>query len=266
MRSCPVTTSDQDAFTLRGTDVLGPTSESNLLPEEVRILWDFVHGDIMDGTTRRRLLANRGMCTRHAWAYATVEIELWHDGAGARGGHQPFDVSVLYTSLLEDVRSAMHGRPKAMRRHLASDGVCVVCADLSGPPLTGVIVTHAGLDLAELTVEANRMAYISEWFTDTSAEWSRVVCGQCAGDRGEAAPEASVRCRRHLLTGVVPEPDEFDRVASHLGVLQRQLSLLTASMTQSGVPATADVSASWVETLGWFHGWAFPLTLSSPLE
>ncbi|QNE36815.1 hypothetical protein [Leifsonia shinshuensis] len=261
-----MTKSNGDALTLRGREIFGPSSDANLLPEEVRILWDFVHGDIMDGTTRRRLLANRGMCTRHAWAYATVEIELWHDGAGARGGHQPFDVSVLYTALLEDVRWALHGPPKAMRRHLASGGVCVVCADLKGPALTGIIVTHAGMDLAELTVEANRMAYIAEWFTETAPLWSRVVCAQCAGDHGEAAPEASIRCRRHLLDGAPPEPTEFAVLASYLGRLQQELSLLTASMTQSGTPATSAVDASWVETLGWFHGWAFPLTLSSQLE
>lgn len=261
-----MTTSGRDALTLRGTEVLGPTSDIDLLPEEVRILWDFVHGDIMDGTTRRRLLANRGMCTRHAWAYATVEIELWHDGAGARGGHQPFDVSVLYTSLVEDVRAALHGRPKAIQRRLASDGVCVVCADLKGPALTGIIVTHAGLDLAELTVEANRMAYIAEWFTDTAPIWSRVVCGQCAADHGEAAPEGSIRCRRHLLAGEPPVPEESAALGSYLSGLQRDLSLLTTSMTQSGAPATPAVDASWVEALGWFHGWAFPLTLSSPLE
>lgn len=261
-----MTTSDRDALTLRGTEILGPTSDADLLPEEVRILWDFVHGDIMDGATRRRLLANRGMCTRHAWAYATVEIELWHDGAGTRGGHQPFDVSVLYTALLEDVRSALHGRPKAMQRHLASDGVCVVCADLKGPALTGIIVTHAGMDLTELTLEANRMAYVADWFAETAGVWSRVVCGQCAADHSEAAPEASIRCRRHLLAGVPPEAEEFKTLASYLGVLQHELSLLTTSMTQSGAPATPAVNASWVETLGWFHGWAFPLTLSSPLE
>ena len=261
-----MTTSDRDALTLRGTEVLGPTSDTDLLPEEVRVLWDFVHGDIMDGATRRRLLANRGMCTRHAWAYATVEIELWHDGAGARGGHQPFDVSVLYTALLDDVRSVLHGRAKAMQRHLASDGVCVVCADLKGPAPTGIIVTHAGMDLSELTVEANRMAYIAEWFTETAPVWSSVVCGQCADEHGEAAPETSTRCRRHLLVGTSPEPTEFAALASYLGRLQQELSLLTASMTQSGAPATSAVDASWVETLGWFHGWAFPLTLSSPLE
>jgi hypothetical protein len=261
-----VTTSDRDALTLRGTDILAPTSDTDLLPEEVRILWDFVHGDIMDGATRRRLVANRGMCTRHAWAYATVEIELWHDGAGARGGHQPFDVSVLYTALLDDVRSTLHGRPKAMLRHLAGDGVCVVCADVKGPAPTGIIVTHAGMDLAELTVEANRMAYTAEWFAETAPVWSRVVCDQCAADRSDAASEASIRCRRHLLVGAPPERAEFTRLAAYLGRLQRDLSLLTASMTQSGAPATSTVDASWVETLGWFHGWAFPLTLSSPLE
>lgn len=44
----------------------------------------------------RLLRASFGLCPRHTWAYAVVEVELWRAGAGARGRHLPFDVTVLY--------------------------------------------------------------------------------------------------------------------------------------------------------------------------
>ncbi|QCB98989.1 hypothetical protein E5206_11600 [Arthrobacter sp. PAMC25564] len=41
----------------------------------------------MDGSMRRLLRASLGLCPRHTWAHAVVEIELWKAGAGARGAH-----------------------------------------------------------------------------------------------------------------------------------------------------------------------------------
>lgn len=261
-----MTTSDEPTTTSRGTEALGPADDINLLGEEVRILWDFLHGDIMDGTTRRLLVENYGMCTRHAWAYATVEIELWHFGAGARGGHQPFDVTVLYRALLEDVIPVLHGRPKRVQRSLKSSGRCVVCADLKGAPTGGIIVTHAGMNLAELTLEANRMSFTAEWLSQTAPEWTRVVCAECARQQSEPAPEEFITCRRHLLDVTPPQPMELEELQSYLRELLQRVHALTDSMTQSGAPATPRVDSSWVEALGWFHGWAFPLTMSSPLE
>lgn len=37
---------------------------------------------------------------------------------------------------------------------------------------------------------------------------------------------------------------------------------LTASMTVDGAPATPADDASWIEALGFFAGWAFPLYLA----
>lgn len=60
---------------------LASDDDSNLDSEEVRILWDFVHGDIMDSNTRRRLVEHWGMCERHAWAYASwVRTLAWFHG------------------------------------------------------------------------------------------------------------------------------------------------------------------------------------------
>jgi hypothetical protein len=38
---------------------------------------------------------------------------------------------------------------------------------------------------------------------------------------------------------------------------------LTESMTQRGDPSTPEIDASWIRTLGWFHGWNFPLVLTN---
>jgi hypothetical protein len=94
------------------TGVLVPAGSLELSVEEVRQLWSFIHGDIMDGSARRLLGVSLGLCPRHAWAYAVVEVELWQAGAGARGGHQPFDVTVLYDDLLDHVAEGWSGRAR----------------------------------------------------------------------------------------------------------------------------------------------------------
>lgn len=53
-----------------------PDEEHPLAVEEVRLLWSFVHGDIMDGSTRSALRRSWGLCARHSWGHAIVEIEL----------------------------------------------------------------------------------------------------------------------------------------------------------------------------------------------
>lgn len=63
--------------------------EAQLTPAEVVELWSFLHGDIMDDGIRQQLHRSLGLCPRHTWGYAVVEIELWQTGAGIRGGHQP---------------------------------------------------------------------------------------------------------------------------------------------------------------------------------
>lgn len=81
--------------------------DAELTPAEVVELWAFVHGDIMEGPIRQLLRAGVGLCPRHTWGYAAAEIELWQTGAGVRGGHQPFDVSVLYEDLLGQVAARL---------------------------------------------------------------------------------------------------------------------------------------------------------------
>ncbi len=241
---------------------LGRRAEAQLSSEEVRILWDFVHGDIMSDVTRRRLRQHWGMCARHSWAYAVVEIELWEAGAGARGGHQPFDLTVLYTDLLETMVGRLGGRRRSRVRALERDGECVVCADVRGGTPSGILVTHAGLDLQQLIEEANRMRYTTDWLVETRPIWADTVCPDCAAAHGTPARPGALPCRAHLLAGAALSDASVELTGTALAELAVQVQVLTTSMTQGGAPATAVVNASWVKAVSWFNGWDFPLTLT----
>ncbi|QIZ99832.1 hypothetical protein [Leifsonia sp. PS1209] len=242
---------------------LGRDSGALLSSEEVRVLWDFVHGDIMSGPTRQRLKEYWGMCPRHSWAYAVVEIELWEAGAGARGGHQPFDLTVLYTDLLQTMAGRLRtgrrrGQVKALERH----GQCVICADVRGGALAGILVTHAGMDLQQLTSEANEMRFTADWLTETRPMWAATVCPDCAEAHSVAAQPGTLPCRAHLLSGLAISDASVELTRTTLMELAGRVRALTDSMTQSGRPTTELVNASWVQAVSWFNGWDFPLTLT----
>lgn len=123
--------------------VLLPPGPLILDVEEVRQLWSFVHGDIMDPGIRVALRESLGLCPRHAWGYALVEIELWQTGGGVRAGHQPFDVGVLYEDLLGYVaaglsrpRTLLHPHPESILRPRRPCYLCaqLVPAEAAGPP------------------------------------------------------------------------------------------------------------------------------------
>lgn len=242
--------------------VLAPDADHELDTEEVRVLWDFVHGDIMDGRIRAKLYEHWGMCIRHAWGYALVEVELWQAGAGKRGGHQPFDVSILYAGLIE----AMTGR-LGKRHHrrwdkvLRGAGTCVICDDVRGPALTGIKVTHAGFDSTELAREANHMTYMRDWLRETQPEWQEHICPECSVEACGVRSAGTQRCRLHLIVAGQLDGETVIETAAGLARLRQQLLALTDSMKQSGADSTPAVDASWIRTMAWFHGWAFPLGL-----
>lgn len=242
--------------------VLAPDADHELDTEEVRVLWDFIHGDIMDGRIRAKLYEHWGMCVRHAWGYALVEVELWQSGAGKRGGHQPFDVSILYAGLVETMIGRLGKKHhRAWNKILRGAGTCVICDDVRGPELSGIIVTHAGFDRAELALEANQMTYMREWLRETQPEWQEHVCPNCSEEMRGARIAGNQRCRLHLLgAGQLDEQTMMD-TAGGLAFLRQQLLDLTDSMKQSGQNSSPPVDASWIRTMAWFHGWAFPLSL-----
>lgn len=223
---------------------------------EVGVLWSFLHGDIMIGGIRERIRAHWGLCPRHAWGHAIVEIELWETGAGLRGGHQPFDVVVLHEDLLGLARQAASGRLRRWRG-LRRRGTCYVCDQLKGPAGPGPTpIGYAGFDSAPLTAEANRMHHIRKWLAETSAMWSARSCPRCS----DITSSPGVLCRSHLLEHEVPSSSR-DVTIAHLDRLAPHLRKLLESMSDKGDPSTPDDDASWIEVLGWFHGWSFPLAL-----
>ncbi|HAM25843.1 MAG TPA: hypothetical protein DCP11_03845 [Microbacteriaceae bacterium] len=237
-------------------------SDHNLDAWEVRWLWSFIHGDIMDVQVRNRLRTHWGFCSRHAWGYAVIEIELWQAGAGKRGGHQPFDVGILYGDLLESMRGYLaRGRRGSRGKTLESHGSCMACDDLRGPELAGIIVTHAGFNSLALAQEANQLTHTREWFDETRDQWTDRVCPDCATASRIGTGSHALRCRPHLIKAGAFDDDTVGSVVEHLADLQARLFALVESMTQKGRPSTPTDDASWVEALGWFHGWDFPLAV-----
>lgn len=249
-----------------------PREGYRLGADEVRELWSFVHGDIMIGGLRDQLRAHLGLCDRHTWGHAVVEVELWQYGPGRTGGHQPFDVAVLYTDLLEEVSAALQGfRPS--RRHRAEDvlgrrGKCRICAEIAGD--SSGVIGYAAQDTAPLLAEANQMVHTQTWVCTSAQLWQTRACPACraaAADRRDGSVEAhdgTLQCRRHLLEAGELDVATARGYAGHLTGLAARLRRHLASMTDSGTASTADDRTAWIETLGWFAGWALPLTLAAP--
>ncbi|MHB8188634.1 MAG: hypothetical protein ACYDDU_21710 [Dermatophilaceae bacterium] len=117
---------------------------------------------------RAQLREALGLCSRHVWGYAVVEIELWVSGGGSRGGHQPFEVSLLCEDLLADVIRRLT-RHRRWRRSVIAGGegpsltscrsalpVGLCDAVKPSPVETSMPPTgYAGADTAVLTLEAN---------------------------------------------------------------------------------------------------------------
>lgn len=247
----------------RRTDPLLPGLEHELTVPEVRLLWSFVHGDIMSEEVRRALRRSWGPCDRHAWGHAVVEIELWQAGAGRRAGHQPFDVSILYADLCAAMASALRSARTAHARVrvLLGDGTCPICRDLAGPDLPGLAIGYAGSDSGRLTSEANVMRFTANWLKETAPEWLRRACPDCAVEAGRD-PAPGQQCRRHLAGAGSRDADEPAEISGRLDGLASLLERLVQSMTDRGEPSTPEADAAWVEALGWFHGWRLPFALA----
>jgi hypothetical protein len=243
--------------------VLLPVGGIGLSVEEVRRLWSFVHGEIMGGTVRGHLRASLGLCPRHAWGHAVVEIELWQAGAGARAGHQPFDVAVLYEDLLELaagslLRAATWLHPERSRAPVETRQ-CHICRELAELPPPGFRLGYANADSVVLAAEANRLVHTTAWCRETRRQWASAVCQECLGGIGT---DPLRLCRRHLSgKGDIPREAGI-AIAGQLQEIRGRLLRLIASMTDRGAPATAAEDASWIEALGWFAGWGLPIYLA----
>jgi hypothetical protein len=250
-----------------------PAGPLLLTTEETRLLWAFVHGDIMDAAVRSWLRASLGFCPRHTWAYAVVEIELWEAGVGGRGGHQPFDVCVLYEDLCRTLSDRL-GRPRGWGRRaeaaLVPSRRCYLCAQLAGAPREGFALGYANSNSAALAAEANLLRHTRRWCAATAEEWLPSACPACLGGAVPGADGGDVPlCRFHLAeavgAGVADEAATAARLAEareRLASIAQRLAALARSMTAAGAPADAPTEASWIEALGFFGGWQFPAYLA----
>jgi hypothetical protein len=246
------------------------TVDSPLTVDEVRLLWSFVHGDIMNSLTRRMLREHRGLCDRHSWGHAVVEIELWQARSGHSEGHQPFDVAVLYDDLLEtmigDLQAAT-AHPHRVRRTLTSQGHCLICHDLKGPELSGMAIGYANSNSIALAEEANRLVHTREWLSRTASEWRTFSCPECRS----AEPTADVfsddveglHCRQHLLEMEKIDPEDIRASLDFLKAAHADLRRLVRSMTEGGQASDLSAEASWISTIAWFHKSTFPLQIDN---
>jgi hypothetical protein len=243
--------------------MLGP--DRPLEPEEVRVLWSFIHGDIMIGGIREQLRRALGLCPRHTWAYFVTEVELWLYGPPPRGGHLPFDVGILYQDLLADVigkiTSAHSTSRHGLRSVLTPKAPCRICADLSGEMTNSL--GYAGSRADELTIEAADLTHTRAWLLRTQEHWRERVCALCAlpGSNGIGV-SATQMCRSHLAQAASVSRQDVTSIASWLDDARRRMSRSVDSMTQGGQPATIADDAAVIETLGWFAGWQFPLEVT----
>jgi hypothetical protein len=254
----------------RLTGVLVPVGPLELSVEEVRQLWSFIHGDIMDGSMRRLLRASLGLCPRHTWAYAVVEVELWQAGAGSRGGHQPFDVTILYEDLLDHVADELGRKTSLLHRHpddvLLPVGPCRICQDMASPHLPGLRMGYANSNTEALTFEANTLVHTTTWCLETVGLWRDRVCPACDPGTPEGTGDPALLCRFHLA-GWRPLPEQLRHaVASRLREVRARMRHLTESMTDYGAPVGAAENTSWIEAIGFFAGWGLPLYLATDPE
>lgn len=221
----------------------------------------------MVGGIRQLLRASLGLCPRHTWGYAVVEVELWVYGTGSRGGHQPFDVCVLYTDLVEQVVGRLRARRVGVRGSLAArlarTGRCRVCEALDRAPAG--VVSFAGSNSDELAAEANRLRFTQGWLQQTRAVWQPRQCPGCVDRLDGNGPEA-VWCLAHLTGPRPPEEVSAAGLADYVEGLGARLDALGRSMRQGVAAPTVEQDASWIETMGWFGGWELPAWLTAMPE
>jgi hypothetical protein len=212
-------------------------------PAEVKQLWWFNDGSIMEPETRHHLWRSWGLCPRHAWGYAVVENEV------RRG--RPFSTAILYADLSERAARLAGRRLASWRRtasQLAPHDYCFTC-DYLGVLSNGELTVDREQWVA-MTPLVNRRKRTGELIAAAAELWETLACPSCLGGTG-------LVCRPHLIAGA--EPDRG--LAGALRHLSRRLERFVDSMTALKTAVTPRERASWIEALGWFTGWDYPAKL-----
>jgi hypothetical protein len=209
---------------------------------EVQQLWCFLDTPGMDLHTRGRFRRSWGFCRRHTWAHAVVKCELCR---------QLLTTAILHQDLTgRAARALSRPGPAALAcRRLRPRVSCLICDGLTIP-------TASGDDpfSVERWRRANRLEGIRSQLAASRAAWLPRSCPICAGGDGPT-------CRPHLLVGAA-NLSRRRKLAGDLAGLHSRLGVLVESMDRHGPARTPEVEAAWVEALGWFAGWEFPIRLS----
>ena len=228
--------------------IRGPTDNEDeaLLPfsePEIRQIWSFLDGSIMDIGTRHHLWKSWGLCPRHAWCCVIAEIEI-------RGG-QPFSATILYEDLIDRAARLIS------RTKLLPWGLVVSRLKIGDSCFTCDYVALASgwrdSETAQRRERVNAVRRTLPLLADKRDLWLGTSCPNCLGGGG-------LVCRPHLLEGVEPAVDR-DALAQAILDLRRRLHALHGSMTWGGRPATLEQSIAWIEGVCWFTGWRFPMKL-----
>lgn len=225
--------------------------DPRLTVDEVRQLWWFLDGAMMDVHIRRHLHRSWGFCPRHAWAHAVVECEL--------RGVRPFATAILYEDLTRRAAKAVAVWPRLSLgglaiRSLRASASCLTCDHVqlaTDLDRKGARMLELGRDWTERQRRANRLQRVLPLLLESKELWSTRSCPACLGGSG-------LICRPHLLEGgSVPAG-----LGEQLATLADRLRALVNSMCWGGKPAQPLERVSWVEALGWFAGWDWPAKLA----
>jgi hypothetical protein len=224
------------------------STQPRLTAAEIQFLDGFLEGNVMDVGTRHQLRRSWGLCARHAWAHAAVELEV-------RQG-RPMDVVVLHEDLAGRAAAALRRtRPfpwRIARGSIRARDACLVCTNVAAAARSNRAAE--GDALLELRVaRVNQFRRTREAVIVTRDHWMARSCPRCTGGAG-------LMCRPHLLQ----ERDctDRERIADYLRELQERLETYLHLMWRMPPRATPAQQACWVEVVGWFAGWWLPVAVA----
>ncbi|HUY96673.1 MAG TPA: hypothetical protein VMW47_03470 [Verrucomicrobiae bacterium] len=220
--------------------------QDRLEPDELRQVWSMLDGGaIMVADVRHQLWRSWGLCRRHSWVFAAMEIECL--------GGQPRASTVLYEDLV--ARGARitdrAGRLpwRLGRRALQRRAACLTCEFVQMVHRLGEGRYLISWDRdARTTRRMQRLTRTIELIAAAEPAWRGRACPRCLGGDGPL-------CRPHLVE-TAPTPREHRHTVEALDDLAIRVARLGRSMTWQGPPAGPDDRSSWVEALGWAGGWS----------
>ena len=196
----------------------------------------------MNADVRHHLWSSWGLCPRHSWAHALVEIEAW--------GGWTFSTSILYEDLLgRALRSIRRYRflPRDLGvRALSPKGACHTCDYVLAAKLEWRDHSSRIID------RVNRFERSRELLCASRSQWQEHCCPSCGDGKGPV-------CRPHLLARSASM--QWTELATILAPIHIRLGRYIDSMTWNGPKASDLERVSWIEALGWFAGWELPMRL-----